>query len=680
MLLQEQQQAQARQQQMLLQEQQQSQARQQQMLLQEQQQSQARQLLLEQLLQSQMHDSGHGLSRVDAARTNNAFDQVLLKQKILHELQQRSLHPSRHVDPSSLGHIIQAKFGQMPHQGHQNDLLELVSRSKHGQMRSLEHQILQQEQLHARQMPLGLRQQMEVEEERRMGSVWPVDETNQFLRSPAGANRAHTTGFGSLDFYQQQQRPSIEDQLSQFEQNLPMQDRFQRGLYDPGLSPFERSMPLPVGGPGVNLDFVNAMARSQGLDIQEPNVRMLSASQVVGGFSSGIPSHQPLVPNQFHASQSDIIGGCWSDEVNGQPPNNWMESRIRQLHLNAELQNRESDVNMTSEDPSLWMSAGTNDDSSKRLLMELLHRKSGQQSTDSLDLSNGMSYDRRAASGRYSGTSSSNQSFSLIPDQEAGIDETSQVVYSNMISDSSMERDFLNMERKRQGFRSEVGRIKELASELQEGMAEQAGMADIDRGEMPINVISRHNSLGVTGGNAALYNAKIGLHDSFAEEAAHDRVPAIPSKSLDNFLLKRPLVSSNSSSQEGLSELVSDPVMRGKIPLASVSCEGEGQEPGGYASNQSPDRLTSGKDDVRYRRTSSGSDADVSEPSSFIDMLKSNAKKPSQPEGSESLDGTQASRSGKKKGKKGRQIDPALLGFKVTSNRIMMGEIQRIDD
>ena len=46
----------------------------------------------------------------------------------------------------------------------------------------------------------------------------------------------------------------------------------------------------------------------------------------------------------------------------------------------------------------------------------------------------------------------------------------------------------------------------------------------------------------------------------------------------------------------------------------------------------------------------------------------------------ESSDGPLSGRSGKKKGKKGRQIDPALLGFKVSSNRIMMGEIQHLDD
>lgn len=63
-------------------------------------------------------------------------------------------------------------------------------------------------------------------------------------------------------------------------------------------------------------------------------------------------------------------------------------------------------------------------------------------------------------------------------------------------------------------------------------------------------------------------------------------------------------------------------------------------------------------------------------------MLKSNVKKATAQEAhaSEAMDATQYARSGKKKGKKGRQIDPALLGFKVTSNRIMMGEIQRIED
>ncbi|GMP57540.1 hypothetical protein CsSME_00021585 [Camellia sinensis var. sinensis] len=129
----------------------------------------------------------------------------------------------------------------------------------------------------------------------------------------------------------------------------------------------------------------------------------------------------------------------------------------------------------------------------------------------------------------------------------------------------------------------------------------------------------------------------------------------------------------------------SDPVTRGKHPPTSAASEGGRREPGGHPASHSSDNLSSAKkDNTHFRRTSSSVGSDVSEPL-FVDMLKSNAKKPAQPEGpaagaSESSDGTQAGRSGKKKGKKGRQIDPALLGFKVTSNRIMMGEIQRMED
>lgn len=96
------------------------------------------------------------------------------------------------------------------------------------------------------------------------------------------------------------------------------------------------------------------------------------------------------------------------------------------------------------------------------------------------------------------------------------------------------------------------------------------------------------------------------------------------------------------------------------------------------------DAQATGKKEGRFR-SSSFSDSAMSE-TSFMDMLK----KPVLPEvvdspaasgvGTESADANQAGRSGKKKGKKGKQIDPSLLGFKVSSNRIMMGEIQRPED
>lgn len=94
------------------------------------------------------------------------------------------------------------------------------------------------------------------------------------------------------------------------------------------------------------------------------------------------------------------------------------------------------------------------------------------------------------------------------------------------------------------------------------------------------------------------------------------------------------------------------------------------------------DAQATGKKEARFRSSSFSEGASET---SFIDMLK----KPVLPEvdahapsgaGAESNDVNQAGRSGKKKGKKGKQIDPSLLGFKVSSNRIMMGEIQRPDD
>lgn len=39
-----------------------------------------------------------------------------------------------------------------------------------------------------------------------------------------------------------------------------------------------------------------------------------------------------------------------------------------------------------------------------------------------------------------------------------------------------------------------------------------------------------------------------------------------------------------------------------------------------------------------------------------------------------------SAKGGKKKGKKGKKVSPSVLGFNVVSNRIMMGEIQSIED
>ncbi|KAL0364359.1 UNVERIFIED_CONTAM: protein ESSENTIAL FOR POTEXVIRUS ACCUMULATION 1 [Sesamum angustifolium] len=700
---------------------------QQQILLKEQQQSQARQLLLEQLLQSQLRESGRGQSHMDALRSNVALEQAILKQQILNDLQQRSQFPSRHPDPS-LEQLIQAKFGQMPHQGHQNDLLELLSHGRHGQIYPLDQQIIQQDQLHGNQLPLGLRQRLEMEEEMQMGRGWPLDEASQFHRNPAASHRAISAGFNPLDFYSQQLPPS-EEHLSHLGRNLSVQDRLQRGLYDPGMLPFERAMSLPGGAAGVNRDVVNSMARAQGLELQEQIARMHPGSQV-DGFSSGIYSQHtdhPLIPNQFHASHLDATEGHWS-ENNVQSSNDWMESRLQQLHLHNERQRRELEARST-DDHSLWMSSG-NDDNSKRLLMELLHQKSGHPSSDQFDLVNGIPHDRRPPSGHRSGTSMANQSFSVVADQESSFsnsftvgsygsdsgvqpqsglsegitnvleigglpyrskdvaevvgepfvsrtDETSQVSHDNftMKNKAAKRLTSSNVEEKRV-LVTECN-IQGMTSQPQEGLVERAALASVDRVEMPVNVLSRHNSLD----SAGFQNEKAGSGDSFPEDAAKERLRSSSAKAPENVLLRRPPVSRAASSHEGLSEVTADRVARGKSLSNTVPLDGVRREPGVNVGNMD----ASGRRDAQFRRTSSCNDADVLE-TSFSDMLKSSAKKPAPQEthasagAAESSDGMPGGRNNKKKGKKGRQIDPALLGFKVTSNRIMMGEIQRIDD
>jgi len=397
---------------------------------------------------------------------------------------------------------------------------------------SLEQQLLQQDQLQARQL-MGLRQRTGIEGERHIGSKWPTDESDQFLRTIAGSHRAHSSGFGPLDVYQRQQRPPHEEQLNHLERNVSVQERLRQGM---------------------NPDVL-ARARARGLDMQEPSARMQSASQV-GAFSPGIHPHNPhhlLVPNQFHTSELDAIEGRWS-ENNEQLENDWIESRIQQLHINAERQKRESEIKMTSQDPTLWMSDGFNDEKSKQLLMELLHQKSGHQSTEPLDAGK----ETRATAGLYSGSSSSDHPFSLLLDREAGlnnsfavgsygsnsceplqdewasseimpyrsdsgaliegesrlagINETGQAIYTNssMIGKSSMSNEFLEADGRKHGSKS-VGMMKGPAFEIQEGRGEEAGLAALDRGEISINALNRQSSIG-TASSSLLIVFFVGSH------------------------------------------------------------------------------------------------------------------------------------------------------------------------
>ncbi|XP_022727433.1 uncharacterized protein LOC111283235 isoform X2 [Durio zibethinus] len=669
--------------------QQQIQFHQQQKLLRERQQSQVQQLLLEQLLRGQVPDTGLGQSHCDPSRSNNVLDQVLLEQRLVHELQQQSHNHPRHVP--STEQLIQAKFGQAPLEEPQRNLFELILLAQHGQSQPLEHWLLQQEQLQ-RQLSMGLRQH---NEEHDLDSIWRSDQTNQLLRNHTGINRLHSSGFSPLDFYQQQQRPIHEEQLRHLERNLSLKEQLHQGLFEPSSLQFERSMSLPAVASGVNKDVVNAMFCAKGLDTREPTTHMQSAGQAVT-FSSGVHPHNPhhsLVPNQVHASQLDANDSYWS-KSNGQLGNDWIEPQIQKLHFNSERQKRHSEFKMTSENPGLWMFDRLNDDKSRQFLMELLHQKSGHQ-PEPLD---------RFASGIYTGSSSLDHPFSVLAGQDAEfnerlpfraesvafsegqpflspISENGHAIYggANVTGLLTASKELSDVEWRKKGSKSNAVTVGSMF-EGQDSMDKSGGFTSANQGEIPINALSSHSSFSVSGGIAGFYNNHIGSCNSFSDDIARDCVQ-VPAKAQDNMLLRHIPVFRASLSQEGLSDCDSDPPIRGKNSLSSN--EGGKREPGGNLANHL-DIAASAKKEMHFRSTSSRGDGDVSE-ASFIDMLRSNAQKNAVPEvhgtgGPESSDGIHGGRGGKTKGKKGRQIDPALLGFKITSNRIMMGEIHGIND
>ncbi|CAN0929190.1 Protein ESSENTIAL FOR POTEXVIRUS ACCUMULATION 1 [Linum grandiflorum] len=627
------------------QQQQQLQQQQQQKILQERQQSQVRQVLLEQLLHGQVPD------RVDHIRANSILEQVILEQQLQQELQQRP-HPSRHFHPSMEHHLAQAKLGQTMQQEQQRDLFELLSRAQHGQIQNLEQQFLRQEQIQAMQLAMGLRPQTNMEEERLHDSMWPMNENDQFMRSLSANQRNHSSGMNPLDLYQRQQmqRHEEQQQLSHLDRTISFQDRLRQGLFETGAAtPFERSISMPPGASGMNMDVVNAIHRSE---LPEFNSRAQSSH--LGAFSS--VSQNPHHPNQFNVGRLQ--------ESNGQLPNDWMESRMQQMQINAERKKREAEVKMAAENPSLWMSDGMNEDKSRQLLMELLHHNSGHQSADALH----MPFDRTSQSSHHSASTASDLAYIVGADQDPSLNNSFAIgsYGSNNARETAdliaAENHAIGMDgsAKWHGRRTYSG-IGDVPQGPQGAAAAypdrnmmrgsfldiQDGMGATDHIEMPINPLSRHSSMGGIG----FYDDSVGQRP---DEMHLNQISA--PKQQEPVLLRRPPSSRSSSSHEG--------------GLSSIDVN---------SANQSSDK--------RFRRTSSYGDSEVSEPS-FIDMLKSNSRKGGggpemamqQGTGIEAMESGQVGKSGKKKGKKGKQIDPALLGFKVTSNRIMMGEIQRFDD
>ncbi|ERN06284.1 uncharacterized protein LOC18434476 [Amborella trichopoda] len=715
-----------------------------QMQLQQQQhqQSQAQQLLLEQLLQRQMHGPNFG----EPSRSGALLDQVLLRQQqqqgsFLSEMQSHS-QPPRHHDPS-LEQLIQAKFGNSLRRDHHHDLLELLSMAKQEERLSVERQALarhqQEQQLRARQFS-----RHSSDDERHMGGLWSMDESGQFVRT---VNPPQQSPF---DLFQQQQR-SLQQQQQQFmdsgpdsigahlfeqqrqlEQNIFLHDRLQRGLYEPNVLPFERSVPPSPADPGKGIDAISTLARLQELSLQEQRHAHMR------------PSVHPLIPqgvqDQFRGSKVDPLDNLpVSDPLRTEELRNGLfEKQLLQLQLQDEMRMREYEANHYPDDSRTWRGVG-NDHESKQVFMDLLHQKLGLHAnhpSESMDgggvhqvpqerskqswlfsgpgsdlpfklhtdrevlgdpisrgsgvfsmgnlvqesLTNGAGEVESSSAGTAFGTEHLVEEESLYPAIESG--DQNSFEESSMSTKLFIDPSDTKESKKSKKKASKSKGVTKLALE-QHNVAEQGAV--VDRGEQTVNASFpvRSASLLATGRNAGFYDNVKGVEEAFAapgQEITTDQTSSALPKTLENAGTKIPPAS---LSHEALSSPPSATPVKGKKPVTSHELRKDfSGVPAISTTPENPAAATRGS----FRRTSSFGDSEIMEPS-FIDMLRS-TKKPTQPPNEtdattnveNSDQGHAAVKSGKKKGKKGRQIDPALLGFKVSSNRIMMGEIQRPED
>ncbi|ONI19993.1 hypothetical protein PRUPE_3G309100 [Prunus persica] len=285
-----------------------------QMKLQQQQQSQTQHLLLEQFLHQQMSDSGYGQWKIDATN-GNPLDQLSLRKQFPNDLH----HSHSSIQDPLLEQIIQANIGRPG----QTDFLDLISQAKQGNMHPSELQLrFQQQELQAQQLSVALREQLQMEGERRLGGPRFADEASHVARDPAGHHQAQMVAFSSSENYQQQQRfPTHEQQLSHLNWNHTSRDRH-----------------------GMNFDIQNACG--QGLDLQD----------------------------QYRLGLERMPCGN-----SGQLENSCIEAHRPHLHLDAEQKRRDSEATMAFAESNMW--ANGDREHSKQILMDL-HQKLGHQSTE----------------------------------------------------------------------------------------------------------------------------------------------------------------------------------------------------------------------------------------------------------------------------------------------------------
>ncbi|KAL1352635.1 hypothetical protein HN51_016633 [Arachis hypogaea] len=691
---------------------------QQHMKLQPQQQAQVQQMLLEQLLHQQISDPNFGQSKHDLSR-DNMMDQVQLR-RFLNDMQQNS-HSLRHIDPS-VEQIIQANMGLNTVQGRQADLSDLLLQARHGSIMPSEQQLhFQQDQLQAQhQMSMALRQQLGLEGERHFGRSWSINETGQLVRNPPTHQLGHSAGFNVSDIHNQQQRLlAQEEQLNYLGRNLPEQN--QRGFFDTNPMMFERSAPISV----------------HGRELQDRR-RYMHPTDPLGSLSS----HHLQSSDDIYGHHSDAFKSSLSGN-NGHVENSWIDPRMQLQHLEAMRQRRELGDTIVSTDLNISASVGAHEESSAHGYMDILNQKLGLHSAQpsTVDKWHPLSSISHEKSWQVSEAGSIIHPFEIPPDQQVHINDPFLEMASSAKSNSLLNDHLANMHiteqynnignTERMPLRSRSGSLLEeqsllsgnkdtlnpnyriplmmgksmekdlLELETNKGQRHEfvggtmsksiPGMLDLsdqvestmNSMELPVMAHSRHSSLSSAGGDGGSFGRDMGLNNSRADEVSSDRI-ASSTKQFDNAFHKRPHVSRVLSSPDVQSDQPTGSHTNPNNIMNAAAGEGRREPSGNSSMSSMMDAQASAKKEVRFR-TSSFSEGAVAE-TSFIDMLK----KPVLPEvdahaasggATEPSDGGfQAARSGKKKGKKGKQIDPSLLGFKVSSNRIMMGEIQRPDD
>ncbi|KAJ8499988.1 hypothetical protein OPV22_010540 [Ensete ventricosum] len=689
-----------------------------------------KQIHLEHLLHQHLLEPGSGASNIDS-HLMNMFEQVLLRQHLLNESHQQSHNLPLHHD-ATIEQLLQANVSRSLQRHNHNDLLDVLSHSKQRQVPPSEQQFLlrlQREQLQGRKYSTVSRKLPGMEGERHVGGVWSVDGSGQFIRTAASPHQNHSARFSQLDILRTPQSLSSPEQPSQLHRNFPSHERMQQGPYERGPHPIDKSMHMHAVTPNSNLKFLNAIARAQGPDGQGLLDHFHTPGQI-GQFPSSAHPHQSEI-FEFTGTHLDAAEKHWS-EPSRQQPADLMQSHLKQLLLEAEKQRRGTNM---IEDPNAWTSYAENDGNSEYGFRDLFHQEIPQsQHTKGLVVATATaSYEQRDSSWIYS-QPVFEHSFKLGPDR-AGLNSSlsegslfAQVGQppNEQLVNNNLEDGVNNFENSRSTLRSnsttsleqkhfqsdmdlierdkfvnyvggaslqwlgfsnlvegERGKMQGLkgSSGTQSAMeTHESGVMQFEGGgheEAHIDKPSRHDSSGKAGGDLVFYKYETGLDSANLEETNNMISGDLP-KGTDKSISKH-ACDLLATSPITVSDLISSRPPKRRNPITSGSSEvhTEGKrESAGDLVNQSIETSISNKKDLRFCQTSSGNNADVIEPS-FSEMLKS-TKKP-MPE-LETLEAGSIGKGPKKRGKKGRQIDPSLLGFKVHSNRILMGEIQRPDD